>query len=397
MYDVWEFNTSVFATRPGELSLGPADIRCNLLVRTQRSRRRGALFDDFFDDDFFGGFFGGYRTRPITVSSVPLEIKVLPLPEGNPRPGAKPAVGNFDLYVQASPREVKLGDPITLKMTVQGRGNFQTVSPPRLSSLKGFKTYDPQVSQGQQEKTFEQVLIPEKEIKEIPSLDFVFFNPDDGEYHILSRGPIAIKVSRPRQQQGIKIIEAPAGENRIVSREELGRDIIYIKTSLGRLRRPGRHIYNRLWFWCCQLFALLSLLIFVGWHKKTQRIKTDVEYARSLRAPKTARRGLRDVRAVLSRGGSPQEFYSCLSRSLRGYLGDKFHLPSAGITEEFVDNVLRPQGAGEEVAVKLKRLFRDCDMAKFAPAEFGAKQMKEALGLLKEAINILERKPQHGL
>ena len=43
-YDVIEFNTNIFATRPGELSLGPATLRCNLLIKKTSRRRSRSPF-----------------------------------------------------------------------------------------------------------------------------------------------------------------------------------------------------------------------------------------------------------------------------------------------------------------------------------------------------------------
>jgi len=157
LYDVIEFSADMFAIKPGEFTVGPAKLNCNLVVQRQaRARRHSSLDDDFFsgffNDDIFNDFFGRYETYPLELKSTELPITVMPLPqEGRPE-CFDGAIGDFKLSVEASPLEVKAGDPITLKMTIKGAGNLDSVKAPKLQSISGFKAYDPQVKQNEKEK-----------------------------------------------------------------------------------------------------------------------------------------------------------------------------------------------------------------------------------------------------
>jgi len=351
-YDVIEFNTQIFAVRPGKLSLGPAQIDCNLIVRKQRRHRRSAFDDDFFssffDDDIFDRFFGLYEAYPFQVTSLPLKITVLPLPQENKPSNFKGAVGSFQLEVEVSPKEIRAGDPVTLKMTVRGRGNFDTVSSPILDSEEGFKIYQPQVKQEDSVKVFEQVLIPESEtISEIPRVSFSFFNPETETYHTLTKGPFPITVTKPEGGE-LKIVDIPQAVTRIPEKEPLGRDIVYIKESPGTLQPIGTYLYKKLVFWFYQMAVFGIFIFLIIFHKHQERLKTDERYARRLAAPAKARKGIVYARQLLTQEKSG-EFFDVVHRTIREYLADKLHLPQGRITVEAVKKILSTKNVEEGI------------------------------------------------
>ena len=172
-YDVIEFDTNIFGLRPGEFTLGPAAISCNLMVRNQNRRGFPAGLDDFFGSNVFDDFFGGYQTYPLSPQSVEIPVTVLPLPEEGKPQDFKGAVGNFDMDAEVSPRQVKAGDPVTLKVTIKGEGNFNTVTMPDINAGDNFKVYQPQVKEESGQKVFEQIFIPRSPaVREIPAVSF---------------------------------------------------------------------------------------------------------------------------------------------------------------------------------------------------------------------------------
>lgn len=402
LYDVIEFTTDMFAMKPGEFILGPAKLKCNLVVR-RKAQRRQNLFDDdffggFFKDDIFEDFFGRYEAYPLELKSTELPIAVLSLPrEGKPE-GFDGALGNFQLEVSGTPLQVKAGDPITLKMTVKGEGNFDTVNPPELQSKDGFKVYDPQVKQNETEKIFEQVLIPDSErITYIPQINFSFFNTKTGRYQVLTHNPIPITVSKAEESQ-TKLVELPPSSGvegsqaqvSLAQKEELGKDIIYLKSSPGKLRRIGRYLYQSLSFWLSQI---LSFILFIGIiliHLKQQKLRTDVRYARRLQAPAKAKKAMKEVDRLL-REGKKEAFFDAVYKSFREYLADRFHLPVGGITVITIEGLAKEKGLSSETLEKVNKIFADCDMARYTPAQFGPKQLEDIFQSLKEIIDELEK------
>ena len=157
-YDVVEFKTFIYPTQTGDLTIGPVNIEGGLLYKGQGRRAPGGLFDD----DFFSGFFDNYQERPLTVNAQALRVKALDLPsEGKPADFTG-AVGQLDFTASIAPAQVKVGDPVTLRMTVSGEGNLKSIQMPVLNS-NVFKTYDPQIKEEGNAKTLEQVIIPTNE------------------------------------------------------------------------------------------------------------------------------------------------------------------------------------------------------------------------------------------
>ena len=81
-----------------------------------------------------------------------------------------------------------------------------------------------------------------------------------------------------------------------------------------------------------------------------------------------------------------EEFYTIIFRTLQAYLGDAFQLHHAGITGDIIRNVLRSHCMKEDMAEKIKNIFTQCDMARYASFRFSRDDMKETLVMLKEVM-----------
>ena len=389
-YDVIEFSTDVFGLRPGELNLGPAQIQCNLIVKKNSSRR--SVFDDnFFGSDFFTDFFGGHEAHPLSLKSVNIPIIIQDLPTDNVPADYNGALGDFRFYLEAEPKEIKVGDPITLKMTIAGEGNFRTVNPPVLNFGSSFKIYDPEIEQSDIHKVFEQVLMPKNEnISEIPKVKFSFFDTKTNEYREITRGPILIKVNPLPKGEEFKVFEIPEADSLIRRREILGRDIIYIKDNSGNLRIRGEYLCRNRPFITIQIIPLLALISILFLQRRRERIKTDVRYARLLRAPRKAKKNLHLLRQLLN-SKEPAIFFDAVFKTLREYLGDKFHLASAGITSNVVEEELRFRNIDKEMLEKIRECFNSCDTARYAASTITKEQMANTFRLIQEIIDHLER------
>lgn len=390
-YEVIEFKSTIFGLKPGEFRLGPATMQCNLITRKQANRQRPAAFDDFFNSDVFDNFFGGYQAYPLNLKSVDIPVIVLSLPTENKPEGFSGALGVFDLQASVSPVEVKVGDPLTLKAVVTGQGNFNTVNLPAGSLGDDFKVYEPQIKQDKDAKTFDQVFIPlNTSVKEIPAMSFNFFNPQAGVYATITRGPFPIKVIKPDKAEEFKITESKQPAPALTKEEKLGRDIIYIKDNPGQLRKKGEYLYKHKIFLWLQVIPLLFYLLMVTWHARKRKLATDVKYARQLLAPRRAKAGIARARGLLEKG-SAGEFYDALFGVLQEYLGNKFHLPSKGITISIIDEQLKHKSIPEEILVNLRNIFSECDIVRYAASQLTKENMQNSLKRLEEIIDYLQR------
>ena len=143
-------------------------------------------------------------------------------------------------------------------------------------------------------------------------------------------------------------------------------------------------------FIAIQFIPLLGIVFTLIFHKRRERIKTDIRYARRLRAPGKARKSLRQARRFLDLKQS-DKFFHAVFKTLQEYLGDKFHLPTAGITSNIVEDLRSRKIIDERVLNTLKECFGNCDRARYAPASITEGQMINTFELLEEIIDALEK------
>jgi hypothetical protein len=198
-------------------------------------------------------------------------------------------------------------------------------------------------------------------------------------------------VKKPKEEKRPKIVELPQEQAAAPTKEILGKDIVYIKDSIGSVSREKIPLYRNKPFLYLQLLPILFFLSAVIFHARQERLRKDVRYARLLKAPKKAKRGIGEATRLFSRKAPSGEFYGAVFKTLQGYLGDRLHLPSAGITAHVIDETLKPRGVDGEILKKVRGLFEECDLARYAPSSLGPDRMGKALNDLKEVINYFER------
>ncbi|KJU87202.1 BatD protein, partial [Candidatus Magnetobacterium bavaricum] len=352
-YDVMEFKTTMFGTSTGQFKLGPASLECTVLIR------QGGPFGN---DDFFSGMFNS--TKPVTLKSEVLNISVLPLPQDNKPRDFKGAVGSFDLDVGLSAAEVKVGDPVTVKMTITGKGNFNTVTVPAVSNTENLKLYDPYIKQNKGSKVFELAVMPTKNsVNSIGPFRFSYFDPASQTYHTITKEALPIKVTGSEADLKTAAVDAPSKGQK--QHETFGRDLAFIKDSPGSLRKKSEPLlYLSPLYWLLYVVAMLVYVAVFVVHRRRQRLESDDGYARSLKAPKKARTALKAVKVLLDEGKAV-EFYDGVFRLLSEYFADKFHLNSGETTSDTLVKVLRGKGVGEDILSMLEDILGICDKARF--------------------------------
>lgn len=387
MYEVVEFNANIFSLNAGEFKLGPAELKCNLIVKKSKQKSSSP----FLGDDFFDNFFGVYEEYPLSLKSIGIPITILEVPQENKPFDFDGATGDFQFYVEATPKEVKIGDPIILKMIVSGKGNFQTVNSPSLKLGDDFKVYEPEIKLDVATKTFEQVIIPKNDkISQIPKINFSFFDPETQEYKTIAKGPISIRVIPLSPEEKAKVLEPQKAKEEVApEREFLGRDIIYIKDIPGKFKKKGEFLYKNKVFILIQCIPLIAVIATIIFKKRKERLERDARYARRLRASRKVKRNLLKVQHFLA-AEKATDFFDAVFKTLQEYIGDKFHISTAGITTDTIEE-LKVRNLDEEILDKLKVCFNNCDIARYAPSAIKKQEMINTFELLQKIIDALER------
>ena len=407
LYDVLEFRTTIFGTRAGDYKLGPAALKCNLAVK-KRVRNMSALNDDFLNDSgmrdpYFEDFFTRYERYPVELKSDEVSLVLLPLPQKGRPEDFSGAVGDYQFIYSAGPKKVKVGDPVTLKMEINGTGNFNTVIIPKLENTEGFRVYEPQIKTEPGKKTFRQVLIPESDkVNQTPKAIFTYFDPEKKIYKTITQEPAPLQVEKvaesPAQVIGqppvlplatpLIINPRPEEKDRVDSQPQ--GDILYIKESMGSVQAKDFEAYKNIFFLIIFLVPLAALIVIYLIYAKQDRLRRDTRYAHRTEAFKNMRKDFFELKYHLKSGDS-KGFYETLFKALQDYLGGRLYMPVAGLTFDTVEPVLRSKGVDAAVLNKIKNTFDVCDRAKFALINADTLLMKDDMMELEEIIRELER------
>lgn len=397
VYDVLEFKTHIFGTRSGDYKLGPAKIKCNVMVKKRLTRgpsMTDEFEEDYYRDSFFEDFFARYERYPIELKSRLLQLVISPLPNDGRPEDFSGAVGDYQFIFNTTPTKLKVGDPITVRMDINGKGNFNTVLMPRLENTAGFKVYEPQVKTQENSKTFTQVLIPETDsVTQIPKASFSYFDSNKREYKSISQGPIPIQVEKAKEEAPSQVV-GPSARGlppTFAREEEPARDILYIKESPGKWLSYGRRLYKTKAFLALFSIPLLALISVYIVQARRNRFKQDAVYAGRVMALRYASRGLMSLKRQ-SKSGDPKIFYETMFKTLQDYLGNRLHIPPAGITLNVVEYAIVSKDVNLDILRKVKNLFEACDQARFAFLSIDRYKMGDDLKELEEVINYFERK-----
>ncbi len=393
-YDVLEFRTNLYSTRPGDYKVGPAKIKCNLVIKKRAAG--GAMRDDMFGNDpalrdsFFDDFLTRYEKTPVELKSDEVHLIVSALTEAGKPKDFSGAVGDYQFIFQAGPAKVRTGDPVTVRMTINGTGNFNTVLSPKFENMEGFRAYEPEVKTQENSKEFVQVLIPETEkVTQVPKASFSYFDPIAKDYKTIIQGPIPLQVEKAKEESPSKVVEpAVAGRPEL---KEPAADIARLKEVPGRWISRENKIYRNGLFralFAIPLFGLIVTYIVVG---RKNRIKNDTVYASKLAALKVAGPGMRALRHIV-RSGDSKIFYEELFRTMRDYLGNRLHIPASGLTFDMVNRKLLSKDVEAGIITKIRNLFTVCDEARFAFLQFNAEKMDDDYKELENVIKYMEHR-----
>ena len=349
-------NYVLFPQTSGTLTINPCKMEVGINQRVQ-SR---SIFDDFF---------GRVQPVPREITSRPVTITVLPLPDDKPA-SFSGGVGQMKFNVTIDKTEMKANEAVILKATVSGNGNMRFVNAPRINFPPDFEVYDPKPSTQLNaattagSKTFEYLIIPRHGgTYKIPSIEFSFFDPKTREYKIINSEEYTLIVERSDEQAGTNIISG-------VTREDirhLGSDINYIKTGKIKLRRDDDQFFDTWKFWLWYIIPSAIFAVTVYLRRKYIRKYANVASMKNRRANRYAAKRLKKARKFID-NNQKELFYEELSHALWGYLGDKLNIPVAELSKDNAKTVMQQRNVDAALADEFTKVIDDCEFARYAPS-----------------------------
>jgi hypothetical protein len=309
-----------------------------------------------------------------------LTLKVKPLPPGAPAGFQPSAVGAWTLTTELTSSRTELGTPVTLRVTVDGRGNVKDLVLPRPALPAALKLYEPTTNDKtstvrgriQGRRTLEFLVLPQQTgTFEIPGMELAYFDPDTGRYEKSRTSPLTLAVA---PGTGSGPVASTAGR----SDEPAARNVLNA-TALRPLRisatidRPAPP-WRRGWF-----LALLALppLAFVGTlaGQMVQRHRARSDPRAVLRRREQR---VRARLAALRTSGQAMDdatFSAEVDGALAELLSLRLGLPVTGLTREALRERLVGAGVPAELQARVARVQDSCDEVRFAP---GASRMDRA-------------------
>jgi hypothetical protein len=356
VFNIITLRTYVAAVKTGPLKLGPISMTLDV---AKPGSRPTSIFDFGFQD---------YQT--VTLTAEAQSVNVLPLPSENVPPGFNGIVGTFTMNVTAGPNNVAVGDPLTVKVQISGRGLLENINLPTQADWRDFKAYPPTSKVDSNDplglagtKSFEQVLIPQDhETKFLPPLKFAFFDPEAKCYRTLSNAPIALTIKGAASAVAPVLTNTSSAQNNPPPVD----DIVHIKSKLEPVGMGQALLLQKPLFLALQGVPFLVWAGLVVARKRREALANNPRLRRQREVARKVQEGLKDLRTH-GEARRAEPFFALLFRLLQEQLGERLDLPASSITEAIIDERLRGAGLEKETLAELQGLFLTCNQARYAP------------------------------
>jgi hypothetical protein len=237
---------------------------------------------------------------------------------------------------------------------------------------------------------FEQIVIPtHAEIKELPPFEFSFFDPSTRQYQTLKQPAIPLKLepnTAPVAQPsyvGSNPFSVPEPEAERVE------DIAHIEPRLGSPMAANLVIIRQPWFYLLQMIPIAGWLGVLVWKKRRHRIANDPKLQRKLQVERLVASGLKELNLLAERGEA-EPFFETTLRVMKEQLGERLDLPSVSITEEIIEERLRPMAVPDDELDRMHALFQTCNHARYA-GELSSSDLHGSMAELEAVINTLKQ------
>lgn len=377
--------TILFPEHAGNITIDPYGL--SLAVRVQQQSNSGDIFDQIFG--------GGTKDVKCKVSSPPVVIHVMPLPEEGKPAGYSGAVGSFSVESSVDKNELKANESLNYNLKITGTGNLALINAPDINAPADFEKYDPKVTDNITVNTsgvsgsreYNYLLIPrhQGDYKFAPP-GFSYFNPAIKRYVTLPAKTFAIKVNKGDAQANVTAYNTAANQQDI---KTLGKDIRYIKTSSPDMYKDGEGFYGSGGFYLLLLLGPLAFGAALAYRKWQNEQNSDLVKLKSRKANKIANKHLA-VAAKQLAAGDNKAFYEAVARGLYGYLSDKLNIPVADLSKENITTELKKRAVDSSTINQLSETIDLCEMARFAPVKGISEQ--QVFDKAKLTINEIEEK-----
>jgi len=298
-----------------------------------------------------------------------------------------------------SARELRAGDPLTLKLVVHGDGNVGRLVPPAVPPSRDWQTFPPVgetlPSSSIQQRgfaIFTYTLIPlNDKITATPAIPFSYFDPHKKEYVDLTV-PVAPITVTPGPD-GL-VAQAPPPEP-AAAKEDFDSPYEHEKepvlsdlaTARGPIAASLAPLQQRGWFLALQLLPATALGGLWAWERRRRFIELHPEVVLKRRARRGLRRQLRLARRAAD-AGDPAGFVTGAANALREACAPHSAAnPGALVCADVLQELPAPERQGRAGEI-IRRLFAAADALRFGGP---VKEDADLLALQPDVERMLEQ------
>jgi len=363
IYTVIPLTFALTAMKSGTLGLGPFTASATIVVPSANNQGGDPVMRQFFNQG---------EQKQVSLATETLTAESLPLPMENVPPDFNGSVGDYQVTATVGPTNLAVGDPITVRVQISGRGALDALTLPDQTALRDFKIFPPTSKVENSDrlglegtKTFEEIVTPQNsDVRAWPQFSFSFFNPDDGKYHTLTQPAVPLAV----HSAGASVMPTIAATKNSAAENQSPQDILPIKENLGTLETKTAPLIAQPKFLALQSLPVIAFLAAFIWRTRADNLANNPRLRRQRAVTQLVNSGLSDLKIFAAENKS-NEFFAMLFRLLQEQLGERLDCPATAITEADVDRRLIILGASPVTLELLRELFQLCNQARYAPIQ----------------------------
>jgi hypothetical protein len=356
-YVVWK-KIVLYPQKSGKLNILPMSLDVSVDVPTNKR-------------DFFGNRI--YTQVPKTVTAGKREINVLDLPAGAPE-NFSGAVGDFDIELTSTKKELNASESLQVTLKVQGEGNLKLFSIPNLETPNSLEKYDPEYKEnvktnikgmyGNISDTY--TLVPQFKGKyPINPVEFIYFNPISKSYESIFTNEIIINVLDGPTSFSQDNSSLKSANNTLNNISNSKGQFKFLKTKPNLILVASKKFIYSTIFYLLILIPIAIILIVLIFIKSKKTLTLDDNSFKVRRANKLAKKYLSEAKINLSK---KDNFYISLEKALHNFLKSKLSFETSDYTKEKIIGLMSEKNIQNESIKSFIKLIENCEYARYTPA-----------------------------
>ena len=311
---------------------------------------------------FYGG--SGYVEVKKDIKAPGITLQVDPLPQ---RPANfSGGVGKFNISASLDKKEVKAGEPITLRVVVGGIGNLKLLKQPVVNFPKDFDKYDAKVTDKTRltangvegNMVYDFLAVPRNQGSyTIPSVELTYYDTGKNAYKTIKTQPFKVEVEKG---------DGTSGESEDFASQD--KDIHTIKLGKAEQHKANEMFFGSFGYWVCLLMPLIAFVVLLIVFRRRAIENADIVKKRSNRAGKIATKRLRLANKLMLQG-KQGEFYDEVMRALWGYMSYKLNMPAEKLNRDNIRETLGRHFVDDATIEKFTTALDECEFERYAPGD----------------------------